>query len=87
MFFLIGLLAIVSFGCRQQPTVNLRIVSYNIHHGLGEDGVLDLSRVAGFILADSAKKNIYYRRKWVNVTAKYSTNCIFWSCILLLFYF
>jgi endonuclease/exonuclease/phosphatase family metal-dependent hydrolase len=36
-----------SFG--RGPEVNVKIMSYNIHHGEGEDGVLDLERIARII--------------------------------------
>lgn len=35
----------------QEETVRLRVLTYNIHHGVGEDGRLDLARLAAVIAA------------------------------------
>ncbi|WP_425619424.1 endonuclease/exonuclease/phosphatase family protein [Anatilimnocola sp. NA78] len=35
----------------QQPALQLRVLSYNIHHGEGVDGKLDLERIAKVILS------------------------------------
>jgi len=36
-------------GGRQAPPVTVRVLTYNIHHGEGTDGRLDLSRLAGVV--------------------------------------
>jgi endonuclease/exonuclease/phosphatase (EEP) superfamily protein YafD len=41
--------ATASAGVPDRP---LRVLTYNIHHGVGEDGVLDLERIAR-VIADS----------------------------------
>ena len=41
---------VLRFGTRTHPDpVDLRILTYNIHHGEGTDGLLDLERLAGVI--------------------------------------
>lgn len=50
----IGVLAVLLFAavhaCAQEPSpVRLRVLSYNIHHGAGVDGKLDLERIARVI--------------------------------------
>lgn len=40
------LLAVPTTAYAEQPGRNLRVLSYNIHHGAGVDGVVDLERIA-----------------------------------------
>jgi len=49
---LLALLALAASaaGCAA-PSVRLRVLSYNIHHGRGSDGRIDLERIAGVIRA------------------------------------
>lgn len=53
VFALAALLLITGTSCRHSPGLNtphtLRIMSYNIHHGRGMDGVVDLERIAALI--------------------------------------
>ena len=50
---LLAMLLLLSFvalrGSADVPVMTLRIVTYNIHHGQGTDGVFDLPRIAGLI--------------------------------------
>jgi endonuclease/exonuclease/phosphatase family metal-dependent hydrolase len=39
-------------GSRPQPGAALRVITYNIHHGVGLDGRLDLQRLAGVIVRE-----------------------------------
>ncbi len=50
---LICLFFIGCFSCKEQQTTSLKIMSYNIRHGLGLDTVLDLSRSGEIIQAQS----------------------------------
>jgi endonuclease/exonuclease/phosphatase family metal-dependent hydrolase len=51
-FFLVGLLIGVAPQAFTQDTVqSLRVLTYNIHHGEGTDGKLDLERIAKVILS------------------------------------
>ncbi len=43
-----------SVGCAAEPA-RLRVLSYNIHHGQGEDGKFDLPRIAEVIKASGAQ--------------------------------
>ncbi|MBO3698152.1 endonuclease/exonuclease/phosphatase family protein [Roseivirga sp. E12] len=47
----VGLLSLIA--CDRQKTASLKIMSYNIKHGEGMDGVLDLSRAAAIIKAQA----------------------------------
>jgi endonuclease/exonuclease/phosphatase family metal-dependent hydrolase len=50
----VGLLLAVQFAAvatAEAPTDVLRVVTYNIHHGEGTDGKLDLGRIAGVLRA------------------------------------
>lgn len=38
---------------KPKPVCNLRVMSYNIHHGEGMDGIIDLERIAAIINATS----------------------------------
>lgn len=51
---LITVLAVPAAAGAASPPRDLSVVSYNIHHGVGEDGVLDLNRVADVIAASGA---------------------------------
>jgi len=51
VFLLTGLLGFSA--CDKQETANLKIMSYNIRHGEGLDGALDLSRAAAIIKAQA----------------------------------
>lgn len=48
-FALICLSLFSFYECKQEQTMNLKIMSYNIRHGVGLDTVLDLSRSAKII--------------------------------------
>jgi len=41
------------FACKEEQTADLKIMSYNIRHGMGMDMVLDLSRSAAIIESES----------------------------------
>ncbi len=45
-----GLLCVLACAGRAEP-LTLRVLSYNIHHGEGTDGNIDLARIAGVITA------------------------------------
>ncbi len=58
LFFLSALCGLLCFGCESTPlaaagqgsaTGSLELMSYNIRHGVGMDGVLDLDRIAEVI--------------------------------------
>ncbi|MFY0687907.1 MAG: endonuclease/exonuclease/phosphatase family protein [Cyclobacteriaceae bacterium] len=50
LFLTFSIVAILSLpACQQTNTIDLKIMSYNIRHGEGVDGVLDLSRAAKII--------------------------------------
>ncbi len=57
--FLLGLLALAAAGCRTGKRARdndagvLRVLAYNVHHGEGTDGRLDLERIASVIRATS----------------------------------
>jgi endonuclease/exonuclease/phosphatase family metal-dependent hydrolase len=46
---LAGLLLALLCGCKSPPAASLRVMSYNIHHGEGMDGRVDLPRIADII--------------------------------------
>lgn len=46
-------------------SVNVNVISYNIHHGEGVDGVLDLERIARII--EEGEADIVGRRKWTTI--------------------
>jgi endonuclease/exonuclease/phosphatase family metal-dependent hydrolase len=48
--FLIGIVPIAI--CRAELPAEIRIISYNIHHGRGVDGKVDLSRIAKVLTAE-----------------------------------
>ena len=52
-FVLCGLSLLGFFGCESKQTIDLKIMSYNIRHGEGLDGTLDLSRSAEIIKAQA----------------------------------
>ena len=37
-------------GSADAPIITVRVVTYNIHHGQGTDGIFDLARIAGLIV-------------------------------------
>ena len=41
-------------GCSEPGATRLRVLSYNIHHGEGLDGRIDLERIASVIRASEA---------------------------------
>ena len=45
---------IACFGSEVAQTNTLRVISYNIHHGQGTDGKLDLQRIAALVKAEKA---------------------------------
>lgn len=47
IFFLLTFF--IHSSCKQEQSIRLKIMSYNIHHGEGMDGILDLSRIARII--------------------------------------
>lgn len=56
---LVGCLAILAAGCRGGPApaaggTTFRVMTYNIHHGEGLDGNVDLQRIAGLIKREQA---------------------------------
>jgi endonuclease/exonuclease/phosphatase family metal-dependent hydrolase len=50
--FVTGILAVAGLSSTFADENSVRIVSYNIHHGEGTDGKLDLDRIASVILAE-----------------------------------
>ncbi len=48
------LLLTVVAGCSQSEPLTLRVLTYNIHHGAGMDGRIDLERIAGIIRESGA---------------------------------
>ena len=56
-FFLVGLVLVLIFWCiHLEAETTVRILSYNIHHGEGQDKQLDLERIAQII--ESSKADI-----------------------------
>jgi len=57
-WFLAALLAVSVAGCQSAPTatpvVTFRVMTYNIHHGAGLDGKVDLKRIAELITREQA---------------------------------
>lgn len=49
LLLIAGTLAMAASPCLAQAPLKLRVLSYNIHHGEGVDGKLDLERIAGVI--------------------------------------
>lgn len=47
--FRLLLLVVLLAGCAEPPPPSFRILSYNIHHGEGMDGITDLERIAALI--------------------------------------
>ena len=54
MRFLIALLAVTVAGSAFAEERTLRVLTYNIHHGAGVDGKLDLKRIASVITGSKA---------------------------------
>lgn len=57
--FLFCLIALFSFKSFAAPpmlpaTEPFRVMTYNIHHGVGEDGILEMERIAALIIAEGA---------------------------------
>jgi endonuclease/exonuclease/phosphatase family metal-dependent hydrolase len=46
---LLAVMPLLLVGCSQGKPVTLRVLTYNIHHGEGVDGQIDLERIAGVI--------------------------------------
>lgn len=53
VFLFVSFNLIAFYSCRQEQSINLKIMTYNIHHGEGMDGVLDLSRSAKIIASQA----------------------------------
>lgn len=51
---ILSVLLLFAAGCSRPAPVAIRVLSYNIHHGEGTDGKLDLERIAGVIRASGA---------------------------------
>lgn len=54
LVLLVGVLPGCATGGSDQPTLTLRVLTYNIHHGEGMDGTIDLERIADVIKASEA---------------------------------
>ncbi|MDA3905341.1 MAG: endonuclease/exonuclease/phosphatase family protein [Bacteroidales bacterium] len=52
-FILICLILFSFYGCKEEQTTNLTVMSYNIRHGVGMDTILDLSRSEKIIKSQS----------------------------------
>tara|TARA_R110001632_G_scaffold129087_5_gene243165 strand:- start:652 stop:1449 length:798 start_codon:yes stop_codon:yes gene_type:complete len=53
LYFILCLAVLNACGVKKEQTVELKIMSYNIRHGVGLDTVLDLSRAAAIIASQA----------------------------------
>ena len=51
-FLILLAVSCVFAGCATRSPTTLRVMSYNIHHGEGMDGKVDLERIAGIIMQE-----------------------------------
>src|SRR4051812_49168782 len=52
LFFLVLCFAAGAANCSAELPRELRVITYNIHHGEGTDGKIDLERIAKLLLAE-----------------------------------